>query len=125
MAEPTTTTTVIAWAAATSAMGVFLTSIGVSWPIVFWATLGTLFGASWAPKMGRAKAMAAFPASSLLAAKIGILASGSFFAGAEGMSGGIAAAAGLVFHPAIALVVAALPQLANRFLSITPPDQKP
>ena len=124
MAEPTTTS-VIAWAAATSAMGVFLTSIGVSWPIVFWATLGTLFGSSLAPKMGRAKAAAAFPASSLLAAKVGILAGSSFFSGAEGVSGGIAAVAGLVFHPAIAILVAALPQLAGRYLNITPPDQKP
>ena len=123
MVEPTTTSTA-AWAVAVAATGAFLTSIGVSWPVVFWATLGGMFGMTWAPAMGRARSILIFPSSSLLSAKAGILVSLTWFAGAESTAGAVAAVVAIVFHPAMTLMVASLPALANKWLGLNLPTDK-
>lgn len=116
MTEPTTPTTAAAWAVATGALGAFFASIGVTWATVFWALCGTLLAAPMAATVGRLRAMAMFPASVLLAAKAGGLASLTYFAASADIAGGLAAVAGIILHPTISAVVKALPGAISRRL---------
>lgn len=76
MAEPTSTTAT-AWAVAAGAIGAFFAAIGVGWADVFWAVLGTMLGGPVANSLGRWRAMVAFPASAMLAAKFGVWGGGA------------------------------------------------
>jgi hypothetical protein len=114
MAEPTTTTTAVGWAVAAGSMSAFFAAIGVPWSFVFWGFLGGLFGLSWAPQVGRVRSILMFPASAFLAGKIGLLAAAQSFSGSPDWAQGIAAIAGIIFHPAIGLFVSSLPTLAKR-----------
>lgn len=114
MAEPTTTGAAVGWAAASGLLAAFLAGIGITWPAVFWATVGGVIGATFAPQVGRLRAMLMFPASSLLAAKGGMVFGAMWFAGDAGYIGGLAGLGGIVFHPAITALVQALPSIINR-----------
>lgn len=125
MAEPTLSTP--AWGPwVVGLLAAFFAAIGVSWSAVFWAGLGAFFGAGWAPKTGRWRAIAGFPISVLLAAKAGIV-----WAAWHGPVAGLspehaaeaaAAVAGLVFHPAVATAVKALPMLARVRFGVPPSE---
>lgn len=125
MAEPTSSTAA-AWAVAAGAIGAFFAAIGVGWSDVFWGVLGTLLGGPVANSLGRWRAMAAFPASAMLAAKFG--AGAALYIGLAGASGALAAVIGIFLQPLIAAGVKLLPNLGSalmqRFLgaSAAPPS---
>lgn len=127
MAEPTLSTP--AWAPwIVGLMAAFFAAIGVSWSAVFWGAAGAFFGAGLAPKTGRWRAIVGFPISVLLAAKAGIVWS-AWHGPIAGLSPehaaeAAAALAGLVFHPAVAMLVKALPVLARVRLGLPPEDAK-
>jgi len=119
MAEPTTTTTGIVWALAAGTLGAFFASIGVTWAAVFWALCGVILAGPLAGAVGRWRAMAMFPASVMLAAKVGGLARIHYFAANPDMAGGLAAASGVVLHPTISVPVRRRPGLIARKLGLT------
>lgn len=114
MAEPASTTAAVGWAAATGLLAAFLAAIGVTWPAVFWAVVGGVIGATFAPQVGRLRSMLMFPAAALLAAKGGTLAALHWFAGDGGYIGGLAGLGGIVFHPAITALVARIPDVIKQ-----------
>ncbi len=113
MAEPTSTTTGVAWALAAGTLGAFFAGIGVSAETVFWGLCGGLFGMSFAPPAGRVRSILMFPGAALAAAKIGVLASVFWFDGKPGMAGGLALLCGIILHPAITAIVQALPSIIS------------
>jgi len=128
MAEPTTTSTAAAWAVAAGLVSAFLASIGVSWPTLFFATLGSLVGSGFAPTAGRLRAVAMFPASSMLSAKAGIVAAayvGSIGAmTGEALAQAAAGAIGVLFHPLVLALARALPAAASARIG-APPEPRP
>ncbi len=122
MPEPTTTTATAAWSVSAGLVAAFLAAIGVSWVHVFWAAAGAFFGAGFAPATGRMRAMLAFPVSTLLSAKAGVL--GAAWVGSIGalppheVAQGIGALAGLVFHPVVAVLVKAAPAKLSQHLGV-------
>lgn len=125
MAEPTTTTTSVAWALAAGTLGAFFAAIGISGAVAFWGLLGSLFGVSFAPSAGRFRSMAMFPASALVAAKFGTMASAQWFGGSGDYAGGLAVISGIMLHPAISAGVKLLPELGARMIGRTPQNQEP
>lgn len=113
MAEPTSTTAT-AWAVAAGAIGAFFAAIGVGWPDVFWGVLGTLVGGPVANSLGRWRAMAAFPASALVSAKVGLGA--ATYLGMASASGVLAVLIGIFFHPLVAAGVTLLPSLGSALM---------
>lgn len=117
VAEPTVSASAW-WPWVTGLVAAFLTAIGVSWAGLFWATAGAFFGAGLAEKTGRVRAILGFPLSVLLAAKAGVVWAawngpvGSLSAGETAQAA--AAVSGLVFHPAVAALVKAVPAFAAR-----------
>lgn len=117
MAEPTLPASAW-WPWVTGLVAAFLAAIGVSWAGLFWAMAGAFFGAGFAPPAGRLRAIAGFPLSVLLAAKAGVV-----WAAWQGPLGNLspaetaqaaAAVSGLIFHPAVAALVKAVPAFAER-----------
>ena len=114
MAEPTTTGTAVAWAAAAGLFGAFFAAVGVSAGAVLLAMLGSFIGAGFAPPVGRVRAIAMFPASTVIAAKAGI-ASAAVLGAVGGLTGeplaqALAGACGVFLHPLIAAVARLIPQ---------------
>jgi hypothetical protein len=128
MAEPTTTTASAAWAVSAGLVAAFLAALGVTWVHVFWAAAGCFFGAGFAPPTGRWRAMFAFPISTMLSAKAGII--GAEWLGAVGgiaphdMAQGLGALAGIVFHPMIAVVVRAATGVLQSRLGVQPENRQ-
>lgn len=129
MAEPTTTTTAAAWAVAAGCISAFLAAVGVSWPVLFWAVVGSTLGAGFAPKVGRWRAILIFPAASMLSAKAGLLSAAATGAigsmTGEPLAQAMAGAVGVVFHPATTLAAQHLPALASRWFGLPPPETRP
>ena len=121
MAEPTITTGAL-WAAATAAMAGFFASIGVPWQAVLFAVLGAMFGAPMTAGLGRVRAVLAFPASSLIAAKFGTLAAAYWFASSTDWAGGLAIVCAIGLHPAIADGLKILPAFGARVAGVAPPS---
>lgn len=121
MAEPTATTTGALWAVAAGTMGAFFAAVGVPWQAVFFALLGALFGAPAAGNVGRLRAVAAFPASAMIAAKCGTLSAAQWFAGSVDWAGGLAIVWGIGLHPAIAIGLKLLPAYGARVAGVAAP----
>lgn len=96
--------------------GGLLITLGIGWAHLSWAVMGAVVGAALAPKTGRVYGMALFVAASLLSAKAGAIASLLWFAGSDQIGGGIAAFAGIVFHPVVSAVVKLLPDIIEKRL---------
>lgn len=120
MAEPTITTGAL-WAAATAALAGFFASIGVPWQAVLFAVLGALIGAPASGGLGRVRAMLAFPASALIAAKFGTLMAAYWFASNTEWAGGLAILWGIGLHPAVAVGLKLLPAFGARVAGVAPP----
>lgn len=122
MPEPTTTSATAAWSVSAGLVAAFLAAIGVTWVHVFWAAAGAFIGSGFAPQTGRMRAMLAFPVSTLLSAKAGIV--GAAWVGTVGgippadMAQAVGALAGIVFHPVVAVVVKASTVVAQRRLGV-------
>lgn len=120
MAEPTTTTA--GWAVAAALTAGFLAALGVSWAHVLFAACGIYVGAGMTQqRIGRVRAILAFPFSVLLAAKAGVIAGA--YVGPIGavpvneVSQALAGAIGLVFQPLAVALVAAVPDLIRDWVA--------
>lgn len=117
MAEPTTTTTAVVFATAAGLFSAFFASVGVTPGVVMLAMLGSFVGAGFAPPAGRWRAMAMFPASTVLAAKAGIAVAAAHGAigglGGEELAQALGGGFGVFFHPIIATVAKLIPQKAG------------
>jgi len=128
MAEPTTTTTAAGWAITAGLMAAFLSAIGVTWAVIFWAAFGAFVGAGFAPPAGRVRAMLMFPASTMLAAKAGIV--GAAWAGPVGnlpahdLAQALAGLAGIGFHPLTAALVNTIPAWARQRAGVPQEGEK-
>lgn len=111
MAEPTSTTAAAGWAVAAGALGAFFAAIGVTWDVVFWGVLGGIFGQPHGPAIGRYRAILMFPASTLLSAKAGMMASAMHFGGSEGWAQLLAAGFGIAFYPLVSALVSGVPAI--------------
>lgn len=115
MAEPTSTSVGVLAVIAAGTLSAFFSSLGVTWAIVFFALCGGLFGVSFAPKVGRVRAMAMFPASVLLSAKAGAVIAASFSLG-ENQAGGIAALVAILFYPLLTVLSGEAPEIVRSVL---------
>ena len=115
MAEPSSTSAA-ALGLSSGMVGAILLSLGISWPLLLWGVVGCVVGLSWAPAVGRIRAGALFFAAAMLSAKGGALMAAHMFSGSHETAQGLAAAMGIVFHPALTATVNALPAIiAKRF----------
>jgi hypothetical protein len=116
MAEPTATTSGIL-ALASGVAGAILLSLGISWSLLIWSALGCIVGVTWAPETGRIRAIALFASAAMLSAKGGAIAAGIWFAGSSETAQGIAAGLGILFHPALSVIVNELPKIVAKRLA--------
>lgn len=115
MAEPTSTSSG-ALALASGMAGAILVGLGISWALLTWGALGCIVGLSWAPKVGRARALSLFSASALLSAKGGAVLAVFWLHTGVDAAQGIAAGLGILFHPLLTAIVTHLPAaIAKRF----------
>lgn len=127
MPDPTTTSTAAAWAVSAGLIGAFFAAVGVSWDHVFWAAAGAYFGAGVAPAAGRIRAIAMFPVSTMLAAKIGVIGAAWLSPvgaiAANELAQGIGGLAGLLFHPLATTLIKIAPELARRRFGMQSEDK--
>ena len=114
MAEPTTTSGAVAWAAAAGLFGAFFAAVGVSPGAILLSMLGSFIGAGFAPAVGRVRAICMFPASTVIAAKAGIATAAAVGAvgglTGEALAQALAGACGIFLHPLISAVARLIPQ---------------
>ena len=109
MAEPVSpAASAVAAGVSSGLLGALFVPLGLTWPLVLWASLGCVVGLSWAPKVGRLRAASLFGAAALLSALFGKIGAAHFGGGID-LAQGLAAVLGIVFHPLLTAVVDKLP----------------
>lgn len=115
MAEPTSTSAGVLAIFAAGTLSAFFSGLGITWAIVFFAMCGGLFGVSFAPKVGRIRSIAMFPASVLLSAKAGAIIATQFGLG-DNTAGGIAAVVAILFYPMLTVLSGEAPEILRSVL---------
>ena len=97
-----------------TAGAILLSAASLTWPLVLWGTLGCVVGLSAAPATSRWRAVLLFVAASLISALAGSVVSVHWFAGSEPAAQGLAALAGIVFHPTASVLMRLVPAAIER-----------
>lgn len=113
MAEPTVTAS---GAVAAGLGGLFFAAVGLEPQAIVWGLVGAVFGLSFAPKAGRAKAAIVFVAVAFAAALLGTWASEYWHHGGRMARNGWSMVLAAIFHPMLAALVQAVPAALHALL---------
>lgn len=116
MAEPATTTGILAGAIGAGTVAALLTALGIGPHALFWALIGATAGMSVAPQSGRLRACVVFGCAVLASALLGTYIAQEYLAGARIAANTAALVMGALFHPLLAAATAAVPAIVNGLL---------
>lgn len=117
MAEPTTSTTAaLLLGISAGALGAVLSSLGLTHGLLVYGAVGSIVGMMFAPEASRWRAATTFLSASILSAKAGSVSAEVWFGASANIGQGLAAFAGVFFHPGVQAVATSLPEfLRKRF----------
>lgn len=116
MAEPATTSGLMAGAIGAGTAAALLAALGLAPQPLFWALVGATLGMSVATQAGRLRACIVFGASVLASALLGTYIAQEYLAGARLAANASALLMGAMFHPLLGAATSAVPAVVNAFL---------